>query len=143
MTRFNENDNNKPFNFIDFDKSPSISFFNCHITRRSSMYRLILARKVEGGFNINDSIPPITAIIIKPWNELVHNAINSVSLKNVTTTTNATNTITNIIIIIIIMMMMISSSNNDNDRSITNQRTSSSIPFVEIFLTTLSAINVI
>jgi hypothetical protein len=107
------------------------------------MYRLILARKVEGGFNINDSIPPITAIIIKPWNELVHNAINSVSLKNVTTTTNATNTITNIIIIIIIMMMMISSSNNDNDRSITNQRTSSSIPFVEIFLTTLSAINVI
>jgi hypothetical protein len=106
------------------------------------MYRLILARKVEGGFNINDIIPPITAIIIKPWSELVHNAINSVSLKNVTTTTNATNTITNIIIIMM-MMMMISSSNNYNDRSITNQRTSSSIPFVEIFLTTLSAINVI
>ena len=102
------------------------------------MYRLILERKVEGGFNINDSIPPITAIIIKPWNELVHNAINSVSLKNVTTTTNATNTITNIIIIIIMI-----SSNNDDDRSITNQMTNSSIPFVEIFLTTLSAINVI
>ena len=107
------------------------------------MYRLILPRKVEGGFNNNDIIPPITAIIIKPWNELVHNAINSVSLKNVTTTTNATNTITNIMIMIMMMMMMISNSNNDNDSSITNQMTNSSIPFVEIFLTTLSAINVI
>ena len=109
------------------------------------MYRLILPRKVEGGFNNNDIIPPITAIIIKPWNELVHNAINSVSLKNVTTTTNATNTITNIMMIMIMMMMIISNSNsnNDNDSSITNQMTNSSIPFVEIFLTTLSAINVI
>ena len=97
----------KPFNFIDFDKSPSISFFNCHITIRSSIYRLVLLRKVEGGFNINDNIPPITAIIIKPWNELVHNAINSVSLKNVTTTTNATNTITN--------------NNNDDDNDDDNK----------------------
>ena len=81
------------------------------------MYRLILPRKVEGGFNNNDIIPPITAIIIKPWNELVHNAINSVSLKNVTTTTNATNTINNIMIMMMMMMMMISNSNNDNDSS--------------------------
>jgi hypothetical protein len=44
---------------------------------------------------------------------------------------------------IMMMMMMISNSNNDNDSSITNQMTNSSIPFVGIFLTTLSAINVI